>query len=65
MTSRRSPPPFRDDLGAALERARSLARENAQLRARVAGRRFDWIQWTLVGVIAISGMTIAGIVLGR
>jgi hypothetical protein len=48
--------PFRDDLAAAIERAELLARENASLRARLAARRWDYVQWTLLGLIALSGV---------
>jgi hypothetical protein len=51
--------PFRDALAAANERAERLAHENAALRGRLAARRFDWVQWTLVGVIALCGVEIA------
>ena len=50
--------PFRDDLAAAVERAERLAHENAALRARLAARRLDWVQWALVGVIALCGVAI-------
>jgi hypothetical protein len=39
--------PSREDLSATIERAERLAQENAALRARLAARRFDWVQWTL------------------
>jgi hypothetical protein len=48
--------PSRDDLCAAVERAERLADENVALRARRAARRFGWVQWTLVGVIALCGV---------
>ena len=51
--------PFRDDLAAAVERAERLAHENAALRARLAARRLDWVQWTLIGVIGFCGVEIA------
>jgi uncharacterized membrane protein len=51
--------PSRDDLSATIERAERLAKENAALRARLAARRFDWVQWTLVAVIALCGVAIA------
>jgi len=50
--------PFRDELGAAYERAERLARELASLQLRLAAVRFDWLQWTLVGLIAACAMTI-------
>jgi hypothetical protein len=53
-----SRPPFRDDLAAALGRAERLERDNALLRARLAGRRFDCVQWILVSVIALSALAI-------
>jgi hypothetical protein len=55
VSTRLSAPPFRDDLAAAVERAERLARANAALRARLAARRFDWFQWSLVGLIALCG----------
>jgi hypothetical protein len=51
--------PSRDDLAAAVERAERLAQENAALRARLALRRLDRVQWMLVGVIALCGVAIA------
>ena len=50
--------PFRDDLAAAVERSGRLARENAALRAALAGRRFDWFQWLLVSLIAFCVVAI-------
>jgi hypothetical protein len=50
--------PFRDDLTFALERAERLARENAFLRARLATRRFDFVRWMLVSIIALRGVAI-------
>lgn len=41
-----------------VERAERLAHENAALRARLADRRLGWVQWTLVGVIALCGVAI-------
>ena len=58
VSTRLSDPPFRGDLAAAVARAERLARENAALRARLAARRFDWFQWSLVGVIALCGAAI-------
>jgi hypothetical protein len=43
---------------AAVERAERLAHENAALRAKLAARRLDRVQWTLVGVIALCGVAI-------
>jgi hypothetical protein len=63
MTTRSSFRPYRDALAAAVERAEGLARENAVLRTNLTALRFDWLQWSLVGVIAMCGVAITGIVL--
>ena len=63
MTTESSANPFRDDLAAAVERAERLAHDNAVLRARLAVHRFDWIQWMLVGLIVLCGVTVTYILL--
>jgi hypothetical protein len=45
--------PFRDDLGAAIERADRLERENLALKAKLAATTFNWIQWALVSLIGL------------
>jgi len=45
------PHPFRDDLASVIDRAERIARENAMLRAQLARRQFDPIQWALVSLI--------------
>jgi hypothetical protein len=54
--------PFRDDLAGAIERAERLARDNALLRAKLAARRYDAIQWILVSIIALCGVAIGCVV---
>ena len=56
MTQRLSCESFRDDLAAAVQRADRLAQDNVALRTRLAARRFDWVQWLLVGVIALCAV---------
>jgi hypothetical protein len=64
VSSRRfSCQPFRDDLAAAVKRAEGLARDNAALHARLAARRLDWFQWSLVGVIGLCVAAIAYILM--
>ena len=55
-------PPFRDNLAAAVERVERLARENSALRARLAARRLDWVQWMLVGVITCCVLATASLI---
>jgi hypothetical protein len=55
--------PFRDDLAAAIARAERLARDNALLRARLAARRLDCVQWLLVSIIALCSVAIGCIIL--
>ena len=57
-------PPFRDNLAAAVERVERLARENSALRARLAARRLDWVQWMLVGVITCCVLATASLIRG-
>ena len=50
--------PFRDELAAAIRRAEHLSQENAALRTTLAGRRPDWVQWMLIGLIMLCAVAI-------
>ena len=66
------PSPFRDELGAAVERADRLARENAALRWRLRACQaaalnkwltwhgFDWVVWAMVAFMVACVATIIG-----
>jgi len=58
MSTRLAVHPFRDDLASAVEHGQRLARENSVLRAKLAARGFNWIQWCLVGLIASCGLAV-------
>jgi hypothetical protein len=64
--------PFRDELGAAVERAERLARENAALRRKVyalevgglgKGVTFRGIDWVVLCIaVPVSGFSVVGLV---